>query len=436
MGNHMSNLNESLTFTDLKCYRDNLFNTQHTMVKHPDGHKADSASYVIDRTLPDYLKSLPTIPAQYLGEDKHDSDELLLQTEYTFMEYVEKRIETALREGKKPALTVLDVGTGQGRFLITLWESLCQKYFQGSESLARENLHFTGISYDDLREARSVSDTPGDDLEVNRTKQSSYGIKYIVGDAKFLNEILNSEKEQPFDLIVSNVALCYIHPTRIRLEVVKDIYRNLAKDGIAVLHAASLTVGDISSPERHAFNFLSNHLIKDDERLINEYLFSRGLDIFLTRDGDIVMHKTSAYFSFPHIYKQDGTIADPVERRLGISLQQLTLVEARALAGLSEKVVYDIYSRYDAIKILNSVYSEAADFVVDEEFAFEEKYIGLLAKEVALRAENLGLVRPLDLGKLEKYIRSKYYAKHNVPIPCLEDLQVKMKNLAKFRWSF
>ena len=286
-----------LNKTEMLLYRRGLWDSGIDASMSERNHQyAEVSSYTIDRGLADYQSLLPTI-----SRAEEESGE-----ELTVLECAELQFSENMANGVVPALALLDVGCGKGVFLIEMFEHFATKYFAGDSEEAKKYLHFSGITIADLRQVAS-RDKPA---ESTTEKIANYGINYIVGDAKFLQDNISQRDEPKYDLITSAVALGYIKPPKIQMDTIKQIYRSLKVGGVASLDAVTAIAVKLPS----ALNSLAPILYAQKEQMLNQIkhrLEIKSPNIKLSEDGfQVTMQNNGKPFYLPARYEYDGSGLD------------------------------------------------------------------------------------------------------------------------------
>lgn len=277
--------------SDLRNRRKHLYRSGDEEVKL-QAYEGDR-SVRIERNLKDYKAIIPPFPE---GWEMSDTSE----ARKDFIKLVDERFERAVRDNKQ--LRILDVGCGQATALLDIYFRMAQDY---SPEIATNHLQLVGLSLTHLEDQVGLN---GKEPKYDQSQREEAHLNYIMGDMRFLRERLQRRNFDQFDIITSVRALEYLYPLRITQEVVKQIYRSLAADGVAALVHANFLSGsfntDPQDPRRTfsekvkvtnaAMKEHGNHIAFVPQRLGNQDYV------------DIVMHKNDKSFFMPLSYNESG----------------------------------------------------------------------------------------------------------------------------------
>ncbi len=280
-----------------KTYRSDIFDKGNDRAEvHKSHENKPEVIYVIHRGLQDYLDDLPEISFDE-RESGHEDQKR------TFLTVLEKRLQESIKNGKTEKISVLDTGCGRGDFLIELSHYLADKFFDGNISKFREKVSIVGLTIADLRDHYMIQKK----LPSTREQIDHLGIKYIIADMRHLAEELKKHGDNQFDCIVSNHAINYVNPARMRREVIKDIYRALKPGGVAAMNYTGLLTEDsdysfLKEACQEACSSIARHL----EKCASE----KGVKIQFSDMGSVSLEKDSPFFHLPIEYTKSGDQKD------------------------------------------------------------------------------------------------------------------------------
>lgn len=287
----------SMYFSEFKKYRNSIIQKgDKASLAQKMFQDTQKAIYVIDRGIQRYRDDLPFISTQ----TSFDSYEGAGSPKIDIVSSIETQLQQKLDDDRKDKVAILDIGCGRGDFLVELFDHLAKKFFEGDVEHLRQHASFTGVSIADLR--NSHFDRPVPD---NEERLRSRGIEYLEGDMRFLSTLLPGNLDSKFDCIVSNVAICYVQPSRMRKEVLRQIYRALKLNGVA-----SLTYVNLIHPEMDYPFLLSEPEYTEIVSSVNHQLRLNGLMVECVgpNGSHLVMRKNKRPFVIDLPYDTDGEL--------------------------------------------------------------------------------------------------------------------------------
>ncbi|MBI5065928.1 class I SAM-dependent methyltransferase [Candidatus Woesearchaeota archaeon] len=284
---------------------------------------SEQVKYVIDRGLDKYSEDFMNFPIDLSTSDNPKEKPLL--------DIVIEGFNGCLERGEK--FRILDLGCGRAEFLLDLYHELEKRY--GIEAV-KNNLVLVGLSIADLRDNYFSEQKRHSTRDLLATR----GIKYLVGDMRHLDQILHEETLNGFDLIFSDMALCYIDPDYMRYNVLKQAYRNLKEGGLIAAHGALILghgetkynpfQGKISRDKEFIARHLEQEALKKGSRL--------QIDI---KANNLFLRKESVELSLPMMYSLGGSQLGVVEWAAELRGEILPEIN-KELSRLLWKVYYTV----------------------------------------------------------------------------------------------
>lgn len=220
---------------------------------------------------------------------------------------IKDRLRTKLERGNTKKLRILDLGCGKGVALAEMHDCLQGCLNDLAPQLPLDDqVDLVGLSLTDFRPDKVY---PGSTNELLAKR----GVRYQVGDMRFLRESLGETAKEPFDVMVAVESLRYVEPARLRHHIVKQIYRLLAQDGIALLGNTGLiekqaedNYDALDEVMRHLNRILNEH--HGPSSFVHETEFSSTATEGKKRYDlmGLKLHKTNSPFHLPIPYLANG----------------------------------------------------------------------------------------------------------------------------------
>lgn len=239
--------------------------------------------YTTDRGLDQYARALHFPPV--FNERCQRENKGLFQT-------IEEGLAEVVAKNNGSKYRLLDVGCGRAHFLLDIFYKLSEKY--DKETLSG-HLDLVGLTIGDARELPDENGRYFEKYPNIREELEQARISYIIGDARTLKRVLRRHGDGKFDCIVANQSLFHIHPQRIRLKVIKEIYDLLNLGGFAALQRTSLLPDNGLPKDRSG-------LIKQ----INDLVDNKGVQMYLSEDASLFVKKNDQPFYFPALFDDMG----------------------------------------------------------------------------------------------------------------------------------